>query len=596
MAPSLPARVHPRLAAAALALAGLASPAGAREILAGVPEVEARLDGTLRYNLGVRTDPVDEKIGRNPVFTGGEYRVEQWGVTTNRLDLLLELDLAWRGRLGVRVSGAGWYDDAYRDGTAGQGRAVSESGFSSTYVGRDYSSFTLDRYRGPSGELLDAFAFARLEAGGVPVTVKAGRHAVYWGESLMQAGAIHGIAYSQMPLDLAKGAATPGVEAKELFRPLAGVSAQAQLAPTLSLAGQVFLEWEPYLFSEGGTFLGGADSTFHGPDGFSPPTPVPPAFFVRNGGERTPREVGDFGFALRWAPDGLEGTLGLYYRRFTDKVGAVLITRNPDAPAGPNPALPSPFEYRQYFGEDVDLFGLSFARQLLGASVGAEVSFRHDQPLLAQTIGFAERPAAPNVPPAEILFPHGAPRLVGNSYQARGDTLHALLNAVGVVPRLGVFDTVGWAAEVTYSRWLDVRENEDMFFAEGFGVCRDDPALLGFARDEDDGCATRDHVAVGAGLTPTWLRPFGNVDLLVPMSATWTVHGNSPVMLGGNEGSGTWSAGIGADVANRWRFDLRYVDWFGRTEDDGTTVTSANGIFGILRSRGNVTFTAKATF
>jgi hypothetical protein len=582
------ARSPPRLRAklAVAALAGLASLASARELDLGVPELEARLDGTLRYNLGVRTDPVDDEIARNPVFAGGEGRVDQWGVTTNRLDLLAELDLTWLGRYGARVTGAGWYDDAYRGATA-----------SSTYVGRDFSGFTLDRYRGPYGELLDAFAFARLHAGAVPVTVKAGRHTIYWGESLMQAGAIHGISYSQMPLDLAKGAATPGVEAKELFRPLAGVSAQAQLTPALSLAGQVFLEWEPYLFSEGGTFLGGADSTFSGPDGFFPPTPGPPTMFLRNGGTSEPRGAGDFGLALRWGPEWLQGTLGLYYRRFTDKVGAVLLTENPGDVGPLSPTFDSPFQYHQYYGEDVDLLGVSFARQILGASVGAEVSFRHDQPLLAQSLGFAAPPvgvAPPDVTP-EALFPHGPPRLVGNSYQARGDTLHALANVVGVLSG-GLFDTAGWALEVTYSRWLDVRENEDMFFGEGYGVCRSEPALGRFAKDAGDGCATRDHVAVGAGFTPTWLRVLSQVDLLVPMSATWTVRGNSPVMLGGNEGSGTWAAGIAADVANRYRFDLRYVDWFGRTRDDGTRLTSTNGIFGVLESRGNVTFTAKATF
>lgn len=589
------APLRAKLALAVWAVAGLAGPAGARELELGLPDLEARLDGTLRYNLGVRTDPVDEKIGRNPVFTGGEYRVEQWGVTTNRLDVLAELDLTWRGRHGVRVSGAGWYDDAYRDGTAGQSPAVAARGIPSTYVGGDYSSYTLDRYRGPYGELLDAFAFARIDAGAVPVNVKAGRHTITWGEALLQAGAIHGISYSQMPLDLAKGAATPGVEAKELFRPLAGVSAQAQVTPALSVAGQVFLEWEPYLYSEGGTFLGGADSTFSGPDGFSPPVPGPPTMFNRNGGASEPRDAGDFGLALRWGPEGLDGTLGVYYRRFTDKVAAVLLTDNPGGVGPLSPELDSPFQYRQYYGEDVDLFGLSFARQLLGASVGAEVSFRRDQPLLAQSLGFAV--PSPELS-ADVLFPHGLPRLVGNSYQARGDTLHALANAVGVLSGLGLFDTAGWAAEVTYSRWLDVRENEDMFFAEGYGVCRSDPALGSSARDARDGCATRDHVGVGAGFTPTWFRVFSQVDLLLPLSATWTIHGNSPVMLGGNEGSGTWSAGIAADVASRVRFDVRYVDWFGRTKEsaDGTTVRSANGLFGFLRNRGNVAFTAKATF
>jgi hypothetical protein len=586
------ARLRLPLAAAVLGIAAMCTPADARNVDVGVPDLELRLDGTLRYNLGVRTEPVDELVGRNPVFTGGEYRAGRWDLTTNRLDLLAELDLSWRGRYGARVSGTAWYDDAYRDGTAAQGPEVAARGIPSAYVNGEYSPYTLERYRGPYGELLDAFVFGRADAGAVPVAVKAGRHTVYWGESLMQAGAIHGVSYAQMPLDLAKGAATPGVEAKELFRPLAGISAQAQLTPALSVAAQVLLEWEPYLYAEGATFLGGGDFAFTGPDGV--PRVTPSNMFLRNGGTSEPRQAGDLGIAVRWSPDWLDGTVGLYYRRFTDKVAAVLLTENPGG-EGPLPGWPSPFQYRQYYGEDVGLVGLSYARQLLGASVGAEVSFRRDQPLLAQTLGFAGPGPGVN---EDVLFPHGFPQLVGNSYQARGDTVHALVNAVRVLSLPPLFDSAGLAAEVTYSRWLDVRENEDMFFGVGYGVCRSDPAVVaaGLARDEGDGCATRDHVGLGAGITPTWFRVLPQVDLLVPLAATWTIHGNSPVMLGGNEGSGTYAAGIAADVANRWRFDLRYVDWFGRTKDDGTMVRSANGIFGLLESRGNVTFTAKATF
>jgi len=588
-----------RLVAAVLGLAGTCAPAGARNVDVGVEGLELRLDGTFRYNLGVRTEAVDDKVANNPVFTGGEYRVQQWGLTTNRLDVLAELDVSWRGRVGARVSGAGWYDDAYRDGTAAQSPSVVARGIPSTYVGGEYSQYTLDRYRGPYGELLDAFAFARFDLGAVPVTAKAGRHTLYWGESLMQAGAIHGVAYAQMPLDLAKGAATPGIEAKELFRPLAGVSAQAQLTPALSVAAQVFLQWEPYLYAEGGTFLGGGDFAYSGPDGVPRVVPgpggVPIRMFLENDGTSDPRGAGDFGVAVRWRPDWLDGTLGLYYRRFTDKVAALLLTDNPGGQGPLSPDWSSPFQYRQYYGEDVDLVGLSLAKELLGASLGAEVSFRRDQPLLAQTLGFAV--PAPGVA-ADVLFPHGLPELVGNTYQARGDTVHALVNAVRIFAFPPLFDTASLAAEVTYSRWLDVRENEDMFFAEGYGVCRSDSALsaAGLAKGASDGCATREHVGVGAGFTPTWFRVFSQVDLLVPLAATWTIHGNSPVMLGGNEGSGTYGAGIAADVANRYRFDLRYVDWFGRTKDDGTALTSANGILGVLAHRGNVTFTAKATF
>ena len=316
---------------------------------------------------------------------------------------------------------------------------------------------------------------------------------------------------------------------------------------------------------------------------------------MKNGGVSWPSDYGEWGVALRWRPDLLDGTLGLYYRRYTDKFAAVLITANPGGQGPLSPAIPSPLQYRQYYGEGVDLFGVSFARQVLGASLGAEASFRHDTPLLAQSPAFAVAPAAPL---QAVLFPNGPPRLVGNSYQARGDTLHALVNAVGVVSGVPAFSSAAWAVEVTYSRWLELRDNPDMFYAVGHGVCRSDPALSaqGLARDTGDGCATRDHVAVGAGFTPTWFQAFSGVDLLAPLSVSWTIHGNSPVVFGGNEGSGTYGLGVAADVRSRYRFDLRYVDFFGRLRTNANGTLSSNGLPALLQSRGSVTLTGKATF
>ncbi len=573
------ARLRPRVALLPLLVLLPAAHVAAFEIPVGVPDLELRFDNTVRLNVGLRTDPIDPKMGENPAFTGGEQSVEQWGLTAGRVDLLSELDATWAGRLGARVSAAGWYDLAYRSGKAH--RAPDLASTPGSYVGDEYSPYTLHRYRGPWGELLDAFAFATFEPGGVPVTVKAGRHTVYWGESLMLPGVIHGVAYSQMPLDLQKGFAVPGTEAKELFRPLANVSAQAQLTSTLSLAAQLFLEWQSFLYPEGGTFLGAGDATFNGPDRGGVPNPLGgPPYLVPNAGVSWPRDLGEWGVAARWRATWLDGTLGLYYRRYTDKFAAVLVTTAPR------------LEYRQYYAEDVDLVGVSLARQLLGASVGAELSFRHDTPLAAQSLGWAQAPAVSLAP---LLFPHGAPALSGNSYQARGDTLHALVNAVGVF-RSPAFSSASWALELTYSRWLAVRTNRDMFYGVGYGVCRDDPALGALAKKPSDGCATRDHLGVGAGFTPTWFRVLSGVDLLVPLTVSWTVAGNSPVSMGGNEGGGTWGAGLGADVRNVLRVDLRYVDFFGRRKDNGRIVTGANGQQALLSSRGSVALTAKATF
>jgi Protein of unknown function (DUF1302) len=584
------------LLAAALVVASLPESAAARELDVGVPDLELRFDNTFRYNVGVRTDPIDARIGSNPAFTTGEYRVSQGGLSASRLDLLSELDVAYRGRHGARLSGAAWYDYAYRSGTTPRSPAIATPG---TYVGGDLSTYTLRRYRGPWGEVLDAFAFATVEAGSVPVTVKAGRHTVYWGESLMLAGAIHGVSYSQMPLDLAKGFATPGVEAKELFRPLGGVSAQAQVTPTLSLVAQFVFEWQSYVYPEGGTFLGPADFAFNGPDGVYRRM-GPNDVFLKNGGASAPRDSGEWGLAARWRPEWLDGAAGVYYRRYADKLGAVLLTDNPGGVGPLSPAMPSPFQYRQYYGEHVDLFGLSLSRQIMGISVAAEVSYRRDTPLLAQMLAFAVPRPAPAPPLDPVLFPHGPPTLEGNTYQARGDTVHGLVNAIGVFSGGPAFPTASWALELTYSRWLEVRTNPDMFFGLGYGVCRGDPVLSAttpaLAKGKADGCATRDHVAVGASFTPTWFRVSSGVDLLLPLNASWTIRGNSPVTLGGNEGSGTYAAGIAADVRNRYRLDLRYGDFFGRTRDDGTAVTSANGLLALLKNRGSVTLTAKATF
>jgi hypothetical protein len=575
-----------------VALLGAAAPAAAFDIPLPAPFV-LRFDNTLRYNLGLRTDPINEKLGANPAFTAGEYSFKQWGFTASRLDLLSELDFSWNDQLGLRVTAAAWYDLAYASGDVHRSPALVAAGIPGSYVNDRYSDYTLHRYRGPWGELLDAFAFARVDAWGVPVTVKVGRHALSWGESLMLGGALHSVSYAQVPLDLQKGFATPGVEAKELFRPVANVSVQAQVAPSLSLAAQYFLEWQSYLYPEGGTFLGGGDFAFKGPDGVYRNQGGTPIYIV-NGYTSEPDQVGEWGVAVRWAPGWLDGTLGLYYRRYTDKFAAILLTGNPGATGPLSPALPSPLQYRLYYGEGVDLFGLSFAKQVLGFSLGAEASYRYRTPLLSQTLGFA---VAPSPAQAPLLFPHGAPTLVGNSYQARGDTLHALLNAVGVSAELPGMSALSWAVELTWSHWLTVRDNPDMFYGVGYGVCRSDPALMaaGLYRSVTDGCATRDHVGFSVGLTPTWLRVASGIDLLAPLALSWTVYGNSPVSMGGNEGSGTYSIGVAADIVSRWRIDLRYVDFFGTQRDTGPVVTSFNGVQALLSNRGSVMLTAKVT-
>lgn len=579
----------------ALGLVCASAPADAAGTDFGGSNFKLRWDNTLRSNLGLRTSAPDPLIGANPAFTAGEYSVAQGGLTTARLDLLSELDGSYDQRFGARVSFAGWYDLAYRNHTVSIAPALADANVPSSYAaqGDRFGKYTDRRYHGPWGEVLDAFGWARFEAGPVPITVKAGRHTVYWGESLLLGGAIHGIAYSQAPLDLIKAFANPGTEAKELFRPLAQVSANAQLTPELSVTAQYFLQWEPFLYPEGGTFAGPADFAFSGPDGQFAMLGGRP-FYLKNGGAN-PSHKHDWGAAVRYSPEALDGTVGLYYRHYADKLASVLLVPNPGAEGPLSPTLNSPLQYQQFFGEGVDMLGASLSKQLLGASVGLEANYRHNTPLASQALGLATPPSAAAAP---LLFPHGLPQRIGGSYQARGDTLHAVANALSTLPPTALWSIATWNVEATYSRLLTVRDNEDMFFGEGYGVCRSEPALIasGSAKTRDDGCATRGAAGIGAGFTPTWYQVFSGVDVLMPLAGTLNYYGNAPVTLGGNQGSGTYSAGIAADIRSFVRFDLKYVGFYGNTLDNGTMVTSTNGLLSLLKNRQSVVLTGKVTF
>lgn len=586
-----------RLCAATLVLSLAASrPAAAFGTDFGGSDFKLRWDNTLRGNLGVRTTAPDDKLGANPAFTAGEYSFKQWNIVTSRLDLLSELDLAYSELVGARGSFAGWYDYVYQNHTVQIAPSLAAMNIPSSYgpAGSEFSSYTRKRYRGPSGELLDAFGWIHFDAGPVPITIKAGRHSIYWGETLLLGGAIHGVAYSQVPLDLIKGFATPGTEVKELYRPLTQVSANAQLTPSLSLSAQYLLQWQSYLYPEGGTFVGPADFAFNGPLGqFAQIGGAP--FFLKNGGSNDPRQVHDWGVALRYHVDFLDTTVGTYYRHYADKLAAVLLVPNPGGQGPLSPTLNSPLQYQQFYAQGVDLFGLSLAKQILGVSTALEGAYRHHTPLASQPLGLTVPPAAPLAP---LLFPHGLPQVIGNSYQARGETVHVVANAIGQISPTAIWSTASWNLEATYNHLFSVDSNPDMFFGMGYGVCRTDPTLVnaGLAKNKNDGCATRDSAGVAASFTPTWYQVFSGVNLLLPLTGSWTYWGNSAVTLGGNAGSGTYTAGIGADIRSTLRLDLKYIGFYGQTIDNGKMVTSSNGLLSLLKNRESVVLTAKVTF
>ena len=547
----------PRLATLAAALAvALPGVAPAFEVPTDIPELAIRFDNTVRANYGLRVESRDSKIGNSALSDEGDYSVDRGHAVAERIDLLSELDLVYRKRYGLRVSGAGWYDAAY----GSQSRSNPNPPLSGipSYIGNEYSSTTKRFYRGPSGEILDAFVFGGVDLGDVPVQAKLGRHTLYWGESLLLGGHLHSVAYAQNPLDLQKGFATPGTEAKELFRPLNQLSVQAQVTDTLSLSAQYLFEWEPARYPEGGTYLGPVDFVFNGPDRQF----LSPALgFAGRGAASEPHQSGEYGLSARWSPAWLDGTMGLYYRNFADKLPQVLLTS-----AGPNIS-----QYNLVYADNIQLFGASVAKNIFGISTSGEISYRKNTPLFSQVLGVA------------IGLPER-----GDTKGARGDTWHAVFNAIGTVAKTPVFDSATWLAELSMSRWVTVRSGANLFNAVGYAPCN--------GKDKWDGCVTKNYAGIGLGFTPNWYQVFPGVDLSAPVSYAIGLKGNAATTFGGNQGLGNYTVGVSADVQQKYRFDLKYIDFVGHYKDNGTAVTSVNGLNTYLKDRGFVSLTFKTTF
>jgi hypothetical protein len=609
------------ISAAIVGIFALPGIAAAFEIPTGNEDLAIRWDNTLRYNLGMRAQSQNEAILKNPNQDDGDRNFANGSLVTNRLDILSEFDFVFRKSYGFRVSAAGWYDGAYAGGFDNSSNLTSNTLVNGLPVAGTLSPYTKRYAKGASGEFLDWFGFASFETGGIPINVKLGQTSVYWGESLLSNGIIHGISYSQVPIDSWKSAANPGVEAKELYRPRVGFNVQAQVLPELSLAAQYFFNWQrfqnqSYRYAESGTYLNGAvtDGLNWGGDSFiAGTTPVAPGLLPRawRGKDIVPEEnTGNWGLAMRWSPEWADATIGAYFRRSYDMQPQQMLTPGvlPGVPASlcsarggtPLPGnqcfvnanattIPEIQKYGKLglfntsYGQGIDIFGLSLSKNIASVSVGAEVSYRHNMPLLSDPVYVLPAAFAPLVPGAiatNAVPEHGTPG-------ALGDTMHGLVNANIVLPSTFLFDTASLAGELTWMTWLSVNQNEAVF--------------KGRSNYVNAGCActldkvSKSYYGLAINFTPTWFQVFPGVDFLAPMAWNGGIGGNAAVSGGGNNGAGSYSLGVAADIYQRYRVDLKYVGYYSKYATNPTT-GAISAFSGALIDRGWVALTFKMAF
>ncbi|MBK6280552.1 MAG: DUF1302 family protein [Gammaproteobacteria bacterium] len=625
----------------AIAVAAMmtASHGWAMQFDTGDSDFEVRWDNTAKYNLMLRVEDQDSDItnSSSPSLFDDATLAFDTGVVSNRLDLLSEFELVWKKNFGFRVSGAGWYDHAYSGDSDHPGvnpdyrinGHYTDTWGSLTVRPGQFNDYAED-YAYKGGELLDAFVFANFEVGKSEASVRAGRHTLYWGQSLFASGATNGIAGAMAPIDQSKGLGVPGSEAKELFLPTNKLSASFQVNSNLSLVGYYSLEWEPTRYAAPGSYFALSEISMDQAEFATliagEVDPVTGALLsqraglVQNSSEEP--EDGEWGLGMQYVfEDGLE--LGLYFLNYHDKaphgiVGAInypqfVSSSIYKASPGFLPLIPLFWpadqrdEYREFdtftgggfpaqgvgrfkwtYREDNELLGMSLGKEMAGISFGMDLAYRRDVAIdfgpaaLLHVESYATLSGPALVTDAQRQIDAGLTGLgadvsapfdfVGadndsNYAGATGDVLSLVVNGLGFLNPNALWDGGSYAMEFTATSLLNYGDNEQ---------------VASKYIDENDVATT-----IYAVFSPQWFQVAPSLDVRLPMSVSYGLNGHSPLRGGGDQSLGIASIGVAFDYQQVWNIDLKYNMFFGDQD---------RGSLGNLIDRDNVSFTVKRTF
>jgi hypothetical protein len=534
-------------------------------------DVKITWNNTFKYSTAYRLKDADSRLlaGGYPSagpadFTGynlddGNQNFRNKGIVSSRIDWLSEFDAGTRD-LGLRISAAGWYDAAYNqsnDNASPASNAVTLKGISATR----FADGTR-RLHGRDAEVLDAFVFAKGSVGGLPGTVRVGRHTLQYGESLFFGA--NGIANAQGPVDLVKLLSVPGAQFKEILRPVSQVSGQLQVLPNVSLGGYYQFEWRPTLIPGVGSYLSSYDAAGAGNTAFlvAPTNSGAPAFYAI--GDMKAKNSGQDGLQLKFNPAGSDVEYGLYAARYHDKSPNFYLGFNPGFPPG------APSTLQAVYAQGVRTFGASASTVLLGANVAAEVSVRRNTPLVSD-------------PTPNFLSARGPGIFAdnsGNPAYAVGNTAHVNLSAIFVMPTTPWFQGASLLGELAWNRATSVKYRGSL-----------------------DPNTTRDATSARVIFEPAYYQVADGLDLSIPIGLGYNIDGRSRAIFNFNGGSahgGDFNIGVNATWRQDWKIGFSYVRFLGSAgtflKNNPATDTPMLSYAQPLKDRDYLSFNLKRAF
>ncbi|MEH6516156.1 MAG: DUF1302 family protein [Halioglobus sp.] len=581
---------------------------------------EIRWDNTFKANLMSRVAAQDKDVyegrrGNNAfqIADDSDLSVDRsnLGIISSRVDVLSEMDFIYKQNFGFRVSASAWYDYAYKDSDHPTDRRYT---WASPSVDPGQYNDEAEKMHYKGAELLDAFVFANFDIGETALGIRAGRHTIYWGNSLLAGGAISGVGGSMAPIDFSKAFAVPGTDAKELFMPTSKLSTVFQVSDNVTLNAYYGFEHRRHRLPEAGTYFSPAEGLTEDTEFIVLSADDPDAEF-RSGVTSASDKVEDneWGFNLQYYVEDWSLETSFIYLNYVDKnlhglhagvdLGQALSAQagagNPSAGflvsiwnslCASDPAVACPNAPivdqgagtvdvgtgRWLFKDDIDMYAISLAKEIAGISAGMDIVYRKNTglaPDLPAGLGrFYGSPndlitglvedALPLTPIEGDYFDYDSSNYLGPV----GNTWSLVANGLGFLSDNGLWEGGTYVVEGTFAM-LD--------------KCTENCELLDRNVKEN-----RIVSSVGAVFRPTWFQVFPGWDMSVPLAVSYTFHGKSPFTFGGDEGRGNGSVGLDFNINETWNFQAKYNVFFG-------PVTA--GIGGLLKDRDNVSFTIKRT-
>ncbi|VVP32879.1 hypothetical protein PS862_04467 [Pseudomonas fluorescens] len=487
-----------------------------------------------------------------------------------------DLELKY-GESGAFVRGKYWYDFELMDESRpfydiddhGRQRAAKSSG----------------------AMFLDSFVYHNYTLGERPGNVRLGSQVVSWGESTFIGNSINSI----NPIDVA-ALRRPGAEVKEGLIPVNLLYVSQGLSENITAEAFYQLEWKSSVVDNCGTFFGndvvpdgcndrlvlaGLDLAPGVANNTGAPGATDDAYLPRTR-TKDAKDSGQFGVALRWFVAQMNDTeFGAYALNYHSRNPNLAFTRATNT-ANPVAAIRSA-SYNVVYPEDIRLYGLSFATNVAGTSLGGEVSFRPNMPLQLNGVDI-NLAALGNV--ASPLFQSGnASNSAGADIEGykRMPVLQAQMSATRFFDQIMGSERLTVVGEVGYNRinglgssdGSDLRFGRSTAFGSGqlvnqavcVGANQPVPGQPGVTAPGNPQQECNSH---GFYTTDSWgyrLRGkleysnvFAGINLSPNLAWSHDVNGIGPNF---QEGDKAVSLGLDADYLNTYTASLSYTDYFG---------------------------------